>query len=428
MAIVPKFKDRIIHNENGKEQLFSVTNSYQGVLYRNDNNEICTMDGNKLGIDITSNTFNIDNLGIIGQSKADELIIEDDLYINGVQFPNKKSNSNEKTTVLLHKEGEWCYKNIEEILKDKIESHIKNTYKMIPTGAIHWTPKTLAEYRDLPATHPLKTDYLLCDGRRYWEKDYPNLYNILKGQKVTRQIKHDTHDYYYPVEVINDKEEIFFYVPDLRHMFISNTQTENDNHYTGKYLPDCAGAINRLDMKNHRHYVALGKWNVEPYKPYSTSENLPEGNINSPAEYPNKYILNELSGTYTTIGNDDYNPTQPVIDAKQAFYKSNFTLKDGDKIGVLPLRNNPYTSYDNGMIGFGSNTTGYIGVNSVPADIFLCRPNDNTPSMTDNHVGMSSYDIDSYIKNEESDNTFETVSKGHENYPDFYAMLPLIKI
>ena len=385
------------------------------------------MDGNKLGVVITSNTFNVSNLGIIGQSKADELIIEEDLYINGVQFPNKKSDSNEKTTVLLHKEGKWCYENIEKKLKKDIENHIKNTYKMIPTGAIHWTPKTLAEYMELHPSNPLKTDYLLCDGRRYEKDNYKKLYNILKGKTITRQVQHPVHGYYYPEEFINDDDN-YFYVPDLRHMFISNTQTENDKHYTGKYLPDCAGAINRLDMKNHRHYVALGKWNIEPYNPYSTSEKLPEGNINSPAEYPNKYILNELSGTYTTIGNDNYNPTQPVIDAKQAFYKSNFTLKDGDKIGVLPLRNNPYTSYDNGMIGFGSNTTGFIGVNSVPADIFLCRPNDNTPSITDNHVGMSSYDIDSYIKNEESDNTFETVSKGHENYPDFYAMLPLIKI
>lgn len=426
MAIVPKFKDRIIYAENGKEQLFSVTNSYQGVLYRNDNNEVCTMDGNKLGVAITSNTFEVNNLGIIGQSKAEELIIEEDLYINGVQFPNKKSDSNKATTVLLHKEGKWGYENIEKILKEKIENHIKNTYKMIPTGAIHWTPKTLAEYMELHDSHPLKTDYLLCDGRRYEKTKYEKLYNVLYKKTITRQVPH-AEGYYYPEEFINGDDN-YFYVPDLRHMFMSNTQTQNDNHYTGKYLPDCAGEINRLDMKNHRHYVALGKWNVEPYKPYSTSENLPEGNINSPAEYPNKYILNDLSGTYTTIGNDDYNPTQPVIDAKQAFYKSNFTLKDGDKVGVLPLRNNPYTAYDNGMIGFGSNTTGFIGVNSVPADIFLCRPNDNTPSISDNHVGMSSYDIDSYIKNEESDNTFETVSKGHENYPDFYAMLPLIKI
>lgn len=36
MAIVPKFKDRIMHVEEGKEQLFSVTNSYQGILYRDD--------------------------------------------------------------------------------------------------------------------------------------------------------------------------------------------------------------------------------------------------------------------------------------------------------------------------------------------------------------------------------------------------------
>jgi hypothetical protein len=234
MAIVPKFKDRIIYAENGKEQLFSVTNSYQGVLYRNDNNEVCTMDGNKLGVAITSNTFEVDNLGIIGQSKAEELIISDELYINGVQFPNKKSDSNEATTVLLHKKGKWGYENIEEILKERIENHIKNTYKMIPTGAIHWTPKTLAEYMELPESHPLKTDYLLCDGRRYEKDNYEKLYNVLYKKTITRQVQHPIHGYYYPeefinddnnVEVINGVKKYFFYVPDLRHMFMSNTQT-----------------------------------------------------------------------------------------------------------------------------------------------------------------------------------------------------------
>lgn len=223
MAIVPKFKDRIIHVENGKEQLFSVTNSYQGVLYRNNDNEVCTMDGNTLGVAITSNTFKVNNLGIIGQSKADELIIEEDLYINGVQFPNKKSGSNEATTVLLYKEGEWCYENIEKKLKTDIENHIKNTYKMIPTGAIHWTPKTLAEYMKLSPSHPLKTDYLLCDGRRYEKDNYEKLYNVLKGKTITRQVLHP-EGYYYPEEFINDDDK-YFYVPDLRHMFMSNTQT-----------------------------------------------------------------------------------------------------------------------------------------------------------------------------------------------------------
>lgn len=426
MAIVPKFKDRIMYVEEGKEQLFSVTNSYQGILYRDDQNDnIRTIDDNTLGLNISTSSFEVKNLGVIGLTKADKLYAQT-LSINDIELPNIICESKDNDSVIIYNENGWGYENIEEKLKTDIENHIKNRYKMIPTGAIHWTPKSLKEYMELPDSHPLKTDYLLCDGRRYEKEKYEKLYEFLKGKKITRQIKHDTHDFYYPVEFKNDDAE-YFYVPDLRHMFISNTQTNNDKHYTGKYLPDCSGDMTRLDMKNHRHYVALGKWNTESFAPYPELNNIPQGNTYAPDEYPNKYIFNELSGTYITIGNDNYQPTQPTIDAKQSYENILFTLSDGDSIGILPLHNSPYTCYDNGMIGFGKNTNS-IGVNSVPSDIFLCRPNDSTPSLDDNHVGMSSYDVDSFIKNTDIDSSFESISKGHENYPNFYAMLPLIKI
>lgn len=425
MAIVPKFKDRIMFVEEGKEQLFSVTNSYQGILYRDDQNDnICTIDGNTLGLNISTSSFEVKNLGVIGLTKADKLYAQT-LSINDIELPNIICESKDNDSVIIYNENGWSYENIDEILRTKIENHIKQTYKMIPTGAIHWTPKSLKEYRELPDSHPLKTDYLLCDGRRYEIGKYEKLYNVLKGKTITRQVLHPD-GYYYPEEFINDDDK-YFYVPDLRHMFISNTQTNNDKHYTGKYLPDCSGNMNRLDMKNHRHYVALGKWNTGSFAPYPESTNIPQSNAYAPDEYPNKYIINELSGSYITIGNDNYQPTQPTIDAKQSYENISFTLSDGDLIGVLPLHNSPYTCYDNGMIGFGKNTNS-IGVNSVPSDIFLCRPNDSTPSLDDNHVGMSSYDIDSFIKNTNIDSSFESTSKGHENYPNFYAMLPLIKI
>jgi hypothetical protein len=69
----------------------------------------------------------------------------------------------------------------------------------------------------------LKKDFLLCDGRRYLKSDYPNLARVLEKQKVTHHVK--TTKFYYP-ELRDSSDGDYFYVPDLRHMFISNT-TDN---------------------------------------------------------------------------------------------------------------------------------------------------------------------------------------------------------
>jgi hypothetical protein len=86
------------------------------------------------------------------------------------------------------------------------------------------------------------------------------------------------------------------------------------------------------------------------------------------------------------------------------------------------------------MIGFGKDDNNEK-VNSVPADIFFCR--NNTPVLDKNFVGKSSCDFNSFVTpdttttettTETTTTEYTSISKGHENYPDFYAMLPLIKI
>jgi hypothetical protein len=148
-----------------------------------------------------------------------------------------------------------------------------------------------------------------------------------------------------------------------------------------------------------------------------------------PSIYPNTHIETKLGDTtyYVDITSDDYNPTQPVIPAN-AINNTTYTFDKDSEVGILPLYNNPRTAYKSGMIGFGEDNDGKK-VNSVPVDIFFCR--NNTPVLDKDFVGKSSCDINSFSmpsKDNNESKDYTTISKGHENYPDFYAMLPLIKI
>jgi hypothetical protein len=85
---------------------------------------------------------------------------------------------------------------------------------------------TLDDYTNpdiTPDDSILKNDFLLCDGRRYKKDDYPNLARVLENQKVIHHVK--ATKFYYP-ELRDSSDGDYFYVPDLRHMFISNT-TDN---------------------------------------------------------------------------------------------------------------------------------------------------------------------------------------------------------
>jgi hypothetical protein len=126
----------------------------------------------------------------------------------------------------------------------------------IPTGSIHWFPVTLEQYKQLvtkngkkPNTSfingddtkpvdPLLRDFLLCDGRRYNNRDFPELAKILWREPITRwkiatndstkMYPHfDTECNNYGPKTVNGNIEVSansftFRVPDLRHMFISS--------------------------------------------------------------------------------------------------------------------------------------------------------------------------------------------------------------
>lgn len=443
MAILIKFKDKIMYDPSRgeKEQLFSITQTYSGALYLKRDTKaatsntdihykIATLDEDVLSVGFPKNkdvTF-INNLEVIGKTETDDFVTKD-LNINGVKLPNSltaPADAPEKDiTIIPRLENDWVGIDIDSYLKDKIKTHFEINYKTIPTGAIHWCYMTLEEYDKCSEDSILKKDFLLCDGRRYSTKEYPNLAKlaeVLKNQKVTHHIK--TSKFYYPDlrnSDVGDGEH--FYVPDLRHMFISNT---TDTTQIGRYLPDCKGDDETVDHKQHRHFIAYGSYDVKPFNSYHNEQ---------PSAYPNTHVLVTGSSNiqYKDISSEDYTPTQPVIPARQARNNPQYTFKENDEVGILPLYNNPRTGYKGGMIGFGKDDNNEK-VNSVPADIFFCR--NNTPVLDKNFVGKSSCDINSFVTPDttttetttDTTSDYTSISKGHENYPDFYAMLPLIKI
>lgn len=127
----------------------------------------------------------------------------------------------------------------------------------IPTGSIHWFPVTLDQYKQLVKSNgnkpntsfingdetkpvdPLLRDFLLCDGRKYNNRDFPELAKILWKEPITRwKIASKDKTKMYPFfdtecnnygpktgdnnQTVVSADSFTFRVPDLRHMFISS--------------------------------------------------------------------------------------------------------------------------------------------------------------------------------------------------------------
>lgn len=370
-------------------------------------------------------------------------------------MPTNADTTSRKVFLKMNDEGDWVYYTPNTFIENTI-IEILRSFETVPTGSIHWCPVNIEQYKTLCGDDnkhnitnkdPLVRDFLICDGRKYSCADFPELAKILKNEKVSCHVK--TKTWYYPSYHDNSEEEKYFYVPDLRHMFISSVMakgihgTLDDASHdarlspdSGTYTPDCNESGITIDKNQHRHFTAYGTWQVRGYGDYV-------GEYTKNDIYPNTKIAKSDDG----IMSFSYYPTTPVIDLKH-FDKTNdlnpkqFTLSDGDIIGIMPLHNHPYAYYttkdssaSGGIIGFGqrigeNNRDSHSGANSVAATYFLSRPNYPKPTFNVKYIGKSSYDINSFYVDSSSstDNSYNSISNGHENKSKFYAMLPLIKI
>lgn len=426
---------------------------------------LCTdSEGYAVGFRLSRTNPEFDNLGVIGITEANSLHLYTDknntFTINGQSMPTNADTTSRNAFLKMNDEGNWEYYTPDTFIKNTI-IEILRSFETVPTGSIHWCPVNIEQYKALCGSDnkhnktnedPLVRDFLICDGRKYSCADFPELAKILKNEKVSCHVKKQndkkTVTWYYPSYHYNSEEEKYFYVPDLRHMFISSVMAKGIHGTlddassdarlspdSGTYTPDCNVDGITIDKNQHRHFTAYGTWQVRGYGDYVGEDT--KNDI-----YPNTKI--EIDGGIMTF---NYTPTTPVIDLKHFDTTDNlkpkqFTLSDKDIIGIMPLHNHPYAYYttsgssaSGGIIGFGqrigeNNRDSHSGANSVAATYFLSRPNYPKPTFNVKYIGKSSYDINSFYVDSSSstDNSYNSISNGHENKSKFYAMLPLIKI
>lgn len=476
-------------------------------------------DGYLVPFRISENNFEFDNLGVIGITEADKLTIfttdTDDrnntFILNGERMPYFPQ-TNYTTPQRLYKD-----KNLEQpvpfheydvrdvvitgdadnsyLVYGTIDGNGKRTYRYkqssafikelilealldlqtIPTGSIHWFPVTIDQYKLLVEANgkkpnksfngnekvdPLLRDFLLCDGRRYNNKDFPELAKILWKENITRWEKKtigenkcllprlDTEcNNYGPKQnsngSIDDKAEFYtFRVPDLRHAFISSIYLNGTQYITsGKaekprtnvtsHSADITGSrcvdykppsSNDTQEDKHKHFICYGNYAEIKY----TDENLP-------------------------ISNDDVSK----LDAPY--------LQNGAQTHVLTPFNHPYTvTSGKSFKGFhyrveSTPNRGHTGLDAIPSVAFLSIPSnnkikkDNFVSFNETKIthGVSSDDIPSFDyptnysdindrfsgnTNQDSNETYVAWNDymsntyGNENTPKFYTMLPFIKI
>ena len=361
-------------------------------------------------------------------------------------------------------------------------------FQTIPTGSIHWFPVTIEQFKNLcnanghrpnvsfngdKPVDPLLRDFLLCDGRRYHNKDFPELAKILWKEPIHRwRTIENSVDYLYPFmdedcnkygakgpKFIDGTEEpmkdadgniiynmdFTFRVPDLRHQFISSTYIDgttnvasgsasnglsNSKNKVGAWCVDnTPPSSSEFREDRHAHFVAYGSYG----QPFTNANAVHTGKVS--------WTQNEIVGS---------------INYKKDL--SEVHTINGESFTTFLLHNHPYSFGGNTWHrGFGwrynTPTQGtHSGVDSIPATMWLSRPNVATSDFVEwrqDYVtkGMSSPDVASVTlptNYSDIDEEFEGDTKweekyepwsnyqdalyGHESSPKYYAMLPFIKI
>jgi hypothetical protein len=219
-------------------------------------------DGYTIGFRVSQDNFEFDNLGVIGVTEANHLSIissattsnEDVLLLNNDRMPHIPNRVQEAINIKTYSENTLNdeyevtpqYYNEKEIKitdggdrsflllslltgqGEKFNKYQRTSYliremimealmdfQTIPTGSIHWFPVTIEQFKFLVEENgekpnvsfngneqvdPLLRDFLLCDGRRYNNKDFPELAKILWKEPIRRwrKVQNSGTDYMLP--------------------------------------------------------------------------------------------------------------------------------------------------------------------------------------------------------------------------------------
>lgn len=535
---LPKFKDKVMYvsTSDNKEQSYSISASFKGILRLSPNNlnsiyetsnmmdvpeEFVKIDTNYSDAivfegDASINSFASIDRRMIFVSDSDSYAVDLRISKTGVEFNNLNvvGISKFKHLTLFHtddgkksppfKMGNTIMPYLHNILGDKTITHGKdydvkdidvksadgdNSYilfgndsngervfkyqktkrfieelvkealldlQTIPTGSIHFVPVSLSQYLTLMGDNkpnvytsdndPIIRDFLLCDGRRYNSRDFPELAKVLWNETVDYW-RSDGGDYLHRYESINtfsktEGEEKTFRVPDLRRMFISSIYAKGIDGYTenakidkdekigsnvnraGHWMPDNIPLGDEGDIDNHFHFIAYGT-----YSPIVSYHSSNYKHVKSNAKFTK--VADDGSGVYE--GYIEMNANPAILTLTNHLSWSYYTkLGPGFGTGVGGLRRRDYWGYE-----------------PFPAIAYMAGPrttenniknyNYSAPSVGRTSLSMSNVLSETNTndeaygteKNKLNGETYVSLDEnlyGYENSPKFFACLPLIKI
>ena len=497
---------------------------------------VSTSDGVLLDMSISSDAIQFNNLYVLGALKTPNIVVyqtENNVFnIGGINMPNKHldkgafadntpseyyvdngeitgealSDKLDDYYFLINtaEDGEptkFEYENVRTLIK-KFTNEALAELNSLPSGSIHWIPVNIKEYEallkknesnkhnsdDLKA-NTLIRDFLLCDGSRYNNKDFPELAKILNGERVVYwnyEVNESVDGAMMPMAENNENKENTFRVPDLRSMFIkyiipNKIDTSDDDDYfinegrgkkNGETKAWDFGISNRVGswemdsaknqeiiidkrLDKHYHFIVLdnntaNQHNTKSWangsfsfqKTINGTDDWKWDKYNSGAKPLAKYGSTRRHGNYNGTRGSGTTYNGAGLNTTHGCNTRNCTPLDcsadnGPVSYIYPPSYGGGGSYCHGA----SFTCGYvlsIGSSSVyktTGTINLSNYVGQTSWSLSREVPYSKVDFNNYNKNSKSiysvKETYITPEENRyqkENCPEFYACLPLIKI
>lgn len=371
---------------------------------------------------------------------------------------------------------QFSYKRSQQFIRDLIMEALLSI-QSVPTGSIHWLPVTYEQYCKLVGTEgsykqypnhffkknstgndsdqyadPIIRDYLLCDGRKYNSREFPELAKILMNENITywdENGKYHTHTNTSTNKVTDEAgnttfvQDGYFRVPDLRSKFISyvhspsvlnaleadtsdiqSSKTDEWN-ITGTYTPDNSPKYPSGLSGEHFHFLAYASYNsyntcIEAtnngfynFKGYKESEELNQKNQQARIWY-----LSTTAGSHSEYdGQGGY---------AYGFGASGDRRRSQSSHDIIPAC--AFVSApDGGRNVFKNEPT--CGLTSKSKMIYqIPTQNNETYKITKYETFENDYqNLEGSITQTTTNNVLPQ-RYGFENAPKFYAFLPLIRI
>lgn len=349
--------------------------------------------------------------------------------INPVNFKYTLNGNRDNASILSAKivdeKRVFQYRNTNELIEELVQEALMS-FCTVPTGSVHFVPVSINQYKELinntlpnctdNSNEPIVRDFLLCDGRKYFIKDFPELAKVLAGTKVSYERlvtpaagaepvwRRFTHINNY------DEEHTWFRVPDLRHKFIrspylSSDLVNNDANDTGTWNVDNLPTVPQgKDFDKHYHFIALAEYNADCTRADFT-------------ENCNGMVLNGMSASFPKTGGSW---------AAGGEQYDLFTSCDSVGRNAHGIENHtPATHFftiPNSITDANCKEDAYIANSGLTSTNIIDKSIPN--SLQDLNFGVYTGITDDYAFYGSGENSLY----GMENAPEFYACVPVIKI